>query len=119
MSSSPSLNPPSTTYTEGGDRGVDSGKTQSALDAFTEYKTDIANTFSGFKSQITGYASAFYGDSSNQVKAYVDGVIDSCQSLMESLNAFESKIDEAAANYAAQASTIYGGMGTNASAGGE
>ncbi len=119
MSSSPSLNPPSTTYTEGGDRGVDNTKTATAVQAFADYKADIAATFSGFKTQITGYASAFYGDSSNQVKAYVDGVIDSCQKLMESLNSFESRITEAQANYATQASTIYGGMGTNASAGGE
>lgn len=119
MSSKPELHAPKTTYSTMGDRGVDSGKLSAATQAFSDYATDLANTFGGFKTQITGYTSAFYGDENNNVQTYVNGVIDKCQALMAEITNFEAKVNEAMASYSAQASSTYGGMGNNANAGGK
>ena len=113
MSSVPTLNEPGTIEYGEEDRGVDSTKVESACQAFNDYKTDIENTFSGFKEQITGYSEAFYGDTSNKVKAYVDKVIDSCSELLQTVADFQSKVTEAEANYASQATSIYDTVGVN------
>lgn len=118
MSSKPELHAPSTTYSATGDRGVDSGKLSAATQAFADYATDLANTFGGFKTQITGYTNAFYGDENNNVQSYVNGVIDSCQALMAEIGSFEAKVSEAMNNYATQATSTYGAMGNNATSGG-
>ena len=113
MASAPELNEPGTIEYGEQDRGVDSTKVQAACDAFDAYKKDIEDTFGNFKTEITGYSEAFYGDTSSKVKTYVDGVIDKCSDLLESVAEFQSKVTEAQENYATKATSIYDSVGAS------
>lgn len=112
MASGPTLNEPPKTYEDNGDRGVDKAKAPAATQAFQNYYAKIATMFSGFKDEITGYENAFYGGSADNVKRYVDGVIDKCQNFLNELKTFEPNINEAMAKYESQQSTIYSGLPT-------
>jgi len=111
MASVPELNEPGTVEYGEQDRGVDSNKVPAACEAFNDYKKDIEETFSGFKTSITGYTEAFYGDTSSKVKSYVDGVIDKCSDLLETVADFQSKVTEAQEIYATKATAIYDSVG--------
>lgn len=113
MASKPTLNEPASTYTAGEDQGVIQEKAAEAVAEFKAYYDTVDSMFTGFKDQITGYNAAFYGDSSGNVKKYVDGVIDKCQELMKTLSEFEPKIQASMASYKAQQETIYSAIGNN------
>ena len=110
MSSKPTAPSPVVNWQAGEDRGINAAKVPAAIDAFAEYKQEIANTFESFKSQITKYDDAFFG-ANGQVKKYVDGVMDKCSELLQTLDELSPKLEEAKARYLAEAGTIYGQMG--------
>ena len=110
MSSKPQAPSPAVKWQAGEDRGINANRVPEAIEAFNTYKQEIANTFETFKSQITAYDDAFFG-SNGQVKKYVDGVMDKCSELLQTLDELAPKIEEAKARYLAEAGTIYGQMG--------
>lgn len=103
-----------TTYNDMEDRGINSANVENAKAKFEDYKTAISTAFEEFKSGITKYNTAFFGEQQASIKSYVDKVMDAAAGMLYQLDQFGPQLDEAAAKYASQDSTISGELtGTN------
>ncbi len=90
-----------------GDLGFDNSKLAGAKAKFTEKDTEIKTLFATFKSSLDTAVGegAFLGSTQvSALKTYVDDMSDAMMNFLAQFETFGAKLDDAAANYAAQVS---------------